>query len=135
MSSSLVLNSNILSKNLMYEKRYKLLIINATPDIISMIITSLFTLFSFNTLLLNMPSIKPPSTNGVSITACFKICNVMIPHAQYKMIRKVFSTRNTMQILAFKEWLSSVTRLSYVCYFLLHTFAEKNNDKDNVTLT
>ena len=91
---------------------YKLFTTNAVPDRISIMMTDFLTAFSFKNLALSIPRTNPASIRGTRTIACFTVSSVIIPHSPYKIIRNVFSTRNTTQILALKERLPSVTLLT-----------------------
>ena len=85
--------------------------ISAAPESVSITVTHFRTSFSSSTRPLSIPRPRPASIQGISRAARFRISTVRMPHRAYRKIRRVFSTRNTTQMLALKEALSSVTRL------------------------
>lgn len=85
----------------------------ATPETISKMSTNFFAIRSLTLCPLHIPRNSPTSIKGINTTTCFRDSNVRMPHIPYKTMRTVFSTKNTTQILALKELLSSVTLLTY----------------------
>ena len=78
-----------------------------------MIITHFLIAFSSSIRLLSIPSASPASINGRRAAACFSRSKVRMPHQAYRNMRRVFSTRKTMQILALNELVLSVTLFRY----------------------